>query len=313
MESVLWILVILLLAGAGILSARLCCYRRQMKHMLGQMAFLEEEDSNYHLSSACPVGKTQEVISAVNGVIDRFRREERKLKKINKSYRESITSISHDIRTPLTSVKGYVQMLQNSDIPAEKKEAYLEIIERRLEDLSDMLNQLFEYARIEAGERKLHLEKLNVGNLFAETISMFYEDFVKKGCEPAVEICEKPCYIMADRQAFVRIIENLMKNALVHGVGDYKFALVSSENQVAVQISNETDTIEEKDLERIFERFYTTDQSRSRKTTGLGLAIAKEFTEQMGGEIQAYFRQGYFTVEVRFEQLQPGSLNGSKR
>lgn len=292
--------IIVLGIGAGILSARLWCYRREMHHILEQLDFLEKEDSNYLLTSVCAVGKTPKVISAINRVIEKMRKQEQELRKVNKSYRESITSISHDIRTPLTSVKGYIQMLQNPEIAEEKKEEYTNIIEHRLDDLSDMLNQLFEYARIEAGELELDMEKLNAGNLFAETVSMFYEDFAKRGCEPEVQLSEKPMFIMADRQAVVRILENLIKNALVHGMGRYKFAMVPVKEQVVFRISNETDSIEEQDLERIFERFYTTDQSRSRKTTGLGLAIAKKFTEQMGGTIQAYFDEGYFTVEVRF-------------
>lgn len=86
----------------------------------------------------------------------------------------------------------------------------------------------------------------------------------------------------------------------MHGKGNYRFSLASREGYAVISIANETDQIEQKDLEQIFERFYTTDQSRSRRTTGLGLAIAKEFTEQMDGSIQAYLQQGYFKVEVCF-------------
>lgn len=203
------------------------------------------------LTSVCPIGKTVELINVLNDVIENFRQKHRKLRKANRSYRESITSISHDIRTPLTSVKGYVQMQKNADIPQEKKEEYLRIVERRLVELGDILNQLF-------------------------------------------------MFIQADKHAVSRILENLIKNALVHGEGEYRFSLTSSEGYAVITIANETQRIEEKDLTQIFERFYTTDQSRNRRTTGLGLAIAKEFTEQMGGSIEAFLRQGYFIVEVRF-------------
>lgn len=132
---------------------------------------------------------------------------------------------------------------------------------------------------------------------------MFYEEFVKNSCEPKVEISEKPCFIWADRHAFVRIVENLMKNALVHGTGSYCFSLSSVEKQVSICISNETDSIEEKEIGRIFERFYTTDQSRSRRSTGLGLAIAQGFAQQMGGEIEAHLEGGRFSVTVYFSQI----------
>lgn len=298
-KAVILALCIIIMA----LSARLYYYRKQTAHIIRQLDFLEDPESNFCLTSANRVGRTAELISRINQLAAKFRAQMRSLQKTNRSYRESITSISHDIRTPLTSVKGYVQMLQSPSVPEEKKKGYQAIIEQRLENLSQMLDQLFEYARLEAGEMELHPERVNAGNLFAETISMFYEEFVKKGCEPRVEISEKPCFIWADRHAFVRIVENLMKNALVHGTGGYCFSLSSVGKRVSACISNETDSIEEKEVERIFERFYTTDQSRSRRSTGLGLAIAQEFAQQMGGEIEARLDGGRFSVTVHFSQI----------
>ena len=292
-------IVILLLIVVGILAFRLWCYRKQIKHISEELSMIAEEDTNYRLSSCCAVGKTEEVIQKTNQMIARYREMEVKLKRENTAYRESITSISHDIRTPLTSAKGYIQMMQGKEVSREKREEYASIVERRLDDVKDMLDQLFEYARIEAGEMAWESEVLNAGNLFAETLSMFYDDFVKRDCEPEVEITQQPCHINGDRHAFVRIVENLMKNALVHGKGGYRMSLQCEEGHVVLRVSNKTDSIEEKEIERIFDRFYTTDQSRSRKTTGLGLAIVKKFAEQMGGTAEADLDGDRFTVMVR--------------
>lgn len=300
MENIWAFLAVFLAVAAAILLLRLWSYRKQINHIKEQLSFLETEESNFLLTSVCAVGKTAELIEGLNHVIEKLRQNQRSLRKTNQSYRQSITSISHDIRTPLTSVKGYVQMLQKSDLPEEKKAEYVRIVERRLEELGEILNQLFEYARIEAGEFQLNLERINAGNLFAEIISLFYEDFSGKGWEPQIEIPKEALFIQADKHAFSRIVENLIRNALVHGQGNYRFTLNSRGGCAVISIANETDQIEEKDLEQIFERFYTTDQSRNRRTTGLGLAIAREFTEQMGGRIWAFLQQGYFTVEVCF-------------
>lgn len=97
--------------------------------------------------------------------------------------------------------------------------------------MADMLSQLFEYARIEAGELKLELEVFSASNVFAETIALFYEDFVKAGFEPRVVISNEPCYIEADKRAFIRIIENRMKNALVHGTGGYRISFLREDNK----------------------------------------------------------------------------------
>lgn len=291
---------VLLVIGAGVLSARLGCYKKQMRHMLTQLQMAEQADTNLLLTSAVSIGETEQVISACNRVLEHHRCREEKLCRENRSYRESIISISHDIRTPLTSAKGYVQMLLNPKVPEEKRFAYAKIVERRLDDLNGMLDQLFLYARIEAGEVVLKPEPLNVGNLFAETISLFYEDFLEKGCEPKVLLPKEPCFIQADRQAFVRIMENLMKNALVHGTGDYTLSLLQKGAFAVLRVSNRTDSIEAGDIEHIFNRFYTTDMARSRRRTGLGLAIVKEFTEQMGGEAKAWLEEDLFSIEVRF-------------
>lgn len=303
MERVLICMVILLAAAALILLLRLILYRKQVSHIREQLLFLNAEESNLMLNSAYPIGKTKELIDAMNQAIETFRQEQRRLRKANQSYRQSITSISHDIRTPLTSVKGYVQMQQRADVPEEKRQEYLRVVERRLEELGEILNQLFEYARIEAGEFTLSLERVNAGNLFAEIISLFYEDFSGKGLEPQVSIPGEAVFIQADRHAFSRILENLIRNALVHGKGNYRLSLSSQGGYAVIAIANETDQIEEKDLDYIFERFYTTDQSRRRRSTGLGLAIAKEFTERMGGSIRASLQQEDFAVEVRFPLL----------
>lgn len=303
MQTVLTGAVVILLVAVFILVFRLRCYQKQVNHISEELSILAEEDTNYRLSSYCAVGKTEEVIEKANQIILQYRNAERRLKKENSAYRESITSISHDIRTPLTSAKGYIQMIQGDEISPEKREEYAAIVERRLDDVGDMLTQLFEYARIEAGEMAWEPEVFNAGNLFAETLSMFYGDFVEKGCEPEVEVTQLPCRIEGDRHAFVRIVENLIKNALVHGKGGYRMSLQDEEGKAVLRVSNRTDSIEEKDIERIFDRFYTTDQSRSRKTTGLGLAIVKKFAEQMGGTAEASMEASVegkqFTVTVR--------------
>lgn len=282
------------------MSVRLWCYRKQIVHMRKEVELLQEYDTNYKLTSRVSVGKTNELINEVNTVLVKYREEERRLARENRIYRESITSISHDIRTPLTSAKGYLQMLQKPEVTREKQISYLKTVEMRLDNLTDLLNQLFEYTRIEAGEMELVMEELYPVNLFAETLSMFYGEFKEKGWEPSVELSHEPLKIRADRHAFVRIAENLIKNALVHGTGGYVFTLEKQGREMHLCVSNVTDSIGYEDVERIFDRFYTTDTSRTRKTTGLGLAIVKRFAEQMGGRVEASLKEGRFAVEVWF-------------
>ena len=306
------VIIVLLLFATVVMSVRLWCYRQEINYILKQIDFLEQEDTNYRLSSYCRVGKTQELINEINKIQQESRSKFQRLKKENQNYRESISGISHDIRTPLTSAKGYTQMLLSGSITDKiKQRQYIENIAARINDVTDMLDQLFAYARIEADELEFQYEVLNLNNIFADTLSMFYNDFTAKGCEPEVRLCEKPCYIYADRRATTRIIENVIKNALVHGIEAYAFSIEEQEETIEFIASNKTDNIEQEDIERIFDRFYTTDKSRTRKTTGLGLAIVRNFAEKMGGSAHAELKENMFSIRVLFQKanvIQPGFL-----
>ena len=300
MEKILVVGLTLAVIALGIWVWR---YKRQTEHLLGQMSLLEQEDTNYRLSSYCRVGKTEVLIEELNRILEMNRIRVAMLRKGNLSYRESIISISHDIRTPLTSAKGYLQMLNKSRTEETKQRAYLENIEQGIDDVTDMLSQLFEYARIEANEIEFQEEKINIGNLFADVLSMFYGEFMSRDCEPFIDIEQTPCYICADKHGVRRIMENLIKNALVHGNGGYRFILAQKGDDIEIVVSNRTDSIEEEDMERIFDRFYTTDRSRTRKTTGMGLAIVKGFTEKMGGKAYAGLDDGMFTIKIIFPKV----------
>ncbi|MDE5824682.1 MAG: HAMP domain-containing histidine kinase [Lachnospiraceae bacterium] len=307
MQNVLyWMaaLLIFMTCVSVLLAARLGRYRRQTRHMIEELSMLRQEDTNYRLSSCCHAGRTQEIITLFNEIVENYRREMIILKRENRTYRQSITSISHDIRTPLTSAKGYLQMLSKdtlSDDDMKKHQEYIATVERRVDDVTDLLNQLFEYARVEAGELEFVMERINLANLFLDTVSMFYNDFLNIDYEPVIDVPSAPCYVLADRNALVRIIENLIKNALVHGTGEYHFSLRTHDGQVCLRVSNRTDHIEQKDLDRIFDRFYTTDTSRTHKTTGLGLAIVKQFAERMNGEVSASLQGDIFMVDIVFQ------------
>ena len=305
MQDIFQVMVILFIFMTCVSFFQAVClgrYRRQTRHMIEELSMLCREDTNYRLSSCCRAGRTQEVITLFNEIMEKYRGELVILKRENRAYRESITSISHDIRTPLTSAKGYLQMFSKDALPdaaaVEKHREYLATVEHRVDDVTDLLNQLFEYARVEADEMEFDMERLSLTNLFVDTVSVFYDDFSDKGCEPVIDVPQMPCYVLADRNALVRIIENLIKNAIVHGTGEYHFCLKTYDGKACLRVSNRTDSIEQRDLERIFDRFYTTDTSRTRKTTGLGLAIVKQFAERMGADVAESLEDGIFAIEI---------------
>ncbi len=302
------LLIVMLAAAVVCVSVRLYFYRLQIHHLLAQLCLLEHEETNLRLTSCCGIGKTEELIRMLNRVREKDRERMAQLRQKNRSYRETILGISHDIRTPLTSAKGYTQMLLRGAADREKRMLYIGKIEKRMDDVADLLDQLFAYARVEAGEQIFQCRKINLNNLFADTIALFYGDFVQAGFEPAIEAGQTPLYIMADAGGVKRIIENLIKNALVHGNGAYRFSVDRQKGQAVITAANRTDSIEKSDIASIFDRFYTTELSRTPKSTGLGLAIVKQFAEAMGGSAQADLTDGIFTVKVIFAACEKGRI-----
>lgn len=296
-----WMLTgILAILWAGVMSALLWRKNMQIRHMIKELQMKEETETGILLDCTSSVGDIRELTETINRVLRKKQETEEAHRREAHSYRESITSISHDIRTPLTSAKGYVQLMGDAAVTEEKRREYAAIVGHRLDALTELLDQLFLYARVQAGELSFEQTRVNAGNLFAETVTMFYGEFEKKGCEPELLLPERPCLITGDRSAFARVVENLVKNALAHGSGDYRFSLRQTGARVILRVSNRTDSITPGDMERIFDRFYTTDISRTMKHTGLGLSIVKEFTEQMGGEVRAGLEGDCFWIEAEF-------------
>lgn len=302
-KEMLWIIVGILTIIIIILATYLYGYKKQLKQIVNQMQFIEEKETNYKLISFMNAKEISELVILMNRVIDKYRNATINTIRVNQNFRESITSISHDIRTPLTSLRGYIQLMRKETEISEKQERYIQIMESRFDAVQRMLNQLFEYARIENGEITLKMEKINLGNVLCDVLSNFFDEFTKRNEEPMVSICEESIYINGDKNAVFRVIENILSNALRHGTGGYEVELLKKDKDCILHISNRTNSIEETDVERIFERFYTTDKSRTKKGTGLGLAIAKKFTEQMGGSIGASLEEDRFKITIRFQVL----------
>jgi len=229
-----------------------------------------------------------ELCDTINDILDKQKKIMAAGEKSNREFRQAITNISHDLRTPLTSAIGYVQMLKSGNTPDGKMQEYLNIVEYRLKSLSNLMNGLFEYTQIVEGKMSRNIEKVNVCNILRDTISAYYEDFSAKNFAVEVDIPDTPVYVLCDAGSLKRVAQNLIQNVLAHGVERFKLTAEAQNNTVSVTFQNKVSDIGALDVERLFERFYTADLSRSGSSTGLGLAITKELIQNMGGEISAF-------------------------
>lgn len=297
MENIKIIIIFVLLLLLLISIIYHIYYRMNIKHITQQLEeIMNTADTNQLLTVIAKQRDIINLVNVLNKIIKDIRLSYIQIRRINQNFRQSITNVSHDLRTPLTTAGGYIQMLQ-SGVTEEECQEYLSIILERQNMVKTLLEQLFEYVRIESGEIIYEHVPIDAKKIMVDTLALYYDDFNKKGYEPIVHLLEKPCIIQGDEQGVKRLFSNILFNALVHGKGGYCFEIHESDGYIFT-FSNISEPMTRDDLDNIFERFYTKDQSRNKKTTGLGLAIAKEITRQLNGEIEAYYNNGLFSISV---------------
>lgn len=292
---VITLLIILIMILAGMLWK----YQRQMKDICRQIAFLREHDSNMMVTTQIRFGGIGELAEKLNELLLERRERKKESDKKEEEIAEVYTSLSHDIRTPLTSLDGYFQLLEESK-DEEEKQRYLQVIQERIRSLKDMLEELFTYTKLQSGGYQMELERCRLGRILKETIFSYYEEWMALGIQPEISITEEELEMEGNVPALKRVIQNLIKNGLDHGRKKIRICLERCQESALLSFENMVDGAEKIEVEHVFDRFYKADEARSRSSTGLGLSIAKELTERMGGVIEAGIQDGWFIVEIRF-------------
>ncbi|MCL2438645.1 MAG: HAMP domain-containing histidine kinase [Coriobacteriia bacterium] len=265
------------------LCARLIFLKREMRRLRRDLTEIMHLDTNIQLTSRSFDKELLAFVATVNEVLEKSRYNLFEKHRTEAALKRAITNISHDLRTPLTSARGYLQLIESSDLDAETKAQYLQVIQGRLEALSGLMDSLFEFARISEGNIVLSLQKVDMTSVVREVLSEAYPNFEKRGFEVAFTIPDTPILCVTDVELITRVVQNLVKNVYVHGKSHVHVRL----DDEVLEIANWADRLDSLDVDQIFDRFYTFDASRSNKGTGLGLAIAKELTQQLGGQITA--------------------------
>ncbi len=286
-------------------------YRRQVKITCRQLAFLKENQTNLRLTSQQPLPELNALIDGINEVIDRSRIIERDAAANESQLKAMITSLSHDIRTPLTSLDGYFQLLLAST-SQEEREKYIRIIQTRIKSLKDMLEELFTYTKLQDQDYHLELEDTDFSKCVFDTAFSFFEEFQEKRIQPQVDFYEGHIYISGNEEALRRTIQNLIKNALVHGHTQISLSMFTDHDFAVFSCSNDTLHPEEIQVDQIFQRFYKADTARTQNSTGLGLSIAAGLVRRMGGEIKAHLNGNIFFIQLRFPVKWTARDNKSK-
>lgn len=218
--------------------------------------------------------KLQQQVANLNKLMDQFQDTVERKNYLEKARKELISNISHDLRTPLTSMLGYVEALQNdSELTSEERQRFLEIIANKGSKLYDLLQEFFELSKLESGDRVVKCQAVNLTEKVKETLVLHYNEFQKLEVELEIQLPEQDLYVWGEASSIERIFSNLISNALRYGKdgGVVGIAIREESELVWVDVWDRGNGINSKDLPYIFERSYTADMSRSNRQHGSGL------------------------------------------
>ncbi|SDP82181.1 sensor histidine kinase [Clostridium gasigenes] len=281
------IIIILLLVIIGIFIALYIFYTSELKNINTQLKKINETKTNSKILLTSSNKELRKLIIEVNKNIEENQKSEAIYKRLDLGIRQSIANISHDLRTPLTSVMGYIHLIEDENLEKEERSEYLDVIKNRTRDLEELITSFYDLSRLEGKEYKFEMTFININNIMCEVLGSFYKDLLKSNIKSIVEVEETPYFIIGDNIAIKRVISNLVQNIIKYGEGDVIFSLKRNGDYIVTIFENKAEKITKEDVEKLFERFFTADRSRTGKSTGLGLAITKELVNQMGHEIKA--------------------------
>ena len=292
MEFVIIILIIVII----ILLTYLFLYHNEIKHISKEIDIIKDLNSNTLIHSKYNLKIINNLIYKINNLLTESKNIKIDYGNKNKSLMKVMTNISHDLRTPLTSALGYIDIILKSDLSEEEKKRDLITIEKRLRRLEELISSFFEFSKIISINKRPTLEKINLTSVLEESVIAFYDDYKKNNREILLDCNQRKIIINSNKMLLTRIFENLIGNAYKHSNSDLSIK-VEIANKVKIIFSNEL-LDDDVDVDKIFDEFYTVDISRTKEGTGLGLAIAKEFTRQLNGKIYAEKRKGQLKIII---------------
>lgn len=283
----------------GVLSARIYLLKREIKAAIHQMEEIEVNPQSNRQLKAFNTDRTSEKLFRKINQIYQARQQERIIyQRRETQIRREIENISHDLRTPLTSILGYVELIQDEQTLDKERKDYLEIIQKRARLLQGFIQDFYELSRIEGEDYPILLVSVPVQNTLSEVIVAYYHEFEKRKIQVEISLEEKPCTITTDQLQFNRILNNLVQNALKYAGQQFQVIQYSSNGECIIQFKNDKNQLKQDELQLLFDRFYTGDITRNNQSTGLGLTISKLLIEKMKGRIEARLEGDMFIIEL---------------
>lgn len=297
MEIWLWVSIGILIAIIIALLVKIHILQKSVKEI--EIAFADRlvTDTNILIDISSSDKNVRRLANTINGQLRKLRTERRRFQQGDLELKHAVTNISHDLRTPLTALSGYLELLEQEE-KSESVNRYIEIMKDRVDILTQLSEELFRYSVIISTKDNITKEQVIINTVLEESIAAFYTVLTERNIVPDIQISEIKVVRMLDRSALSRVFSNLISNVIKYSDGDLKIVL--SENGEIV-FSNMASGLDKIQVGRLFDRFYTVEAAR--KSTGLGLTISKTLVEQMKGTISAIYENNRLSIHIFFPDI----------
>ncbi len=293
MKLLPWILVALLGVLLLILAGKVYTLRKSARQLREGMAQQLERETNTLLAVSSGDREMRALADALNGQLAQLRAERQRYQHGDLELKEAITNISHDLRTPLTAIVGYLALLEGEE-KSETVERYLSQISNRTQVLHQLSEELFAYALLTAPQ-PLHPQRVDLRGLVEEALLSYCGAMEQRGMEPTIQLPEGRVERNLDPTAAGRVLSNIISNALKYSAGDFSVTMTPDG---VITFANSAPDLNPVLVQRLFDRFFTVETARH--STGLGLSIAKLLTQQMEGTLEAKYQEGQLVITLSF-------------
>lgn len=237
----------------------------------------------------------------INQLIQLFKEDQQYTHRREKELKQEITNISHDLRTPLTSIKGFSELLTDRSLSEVEKKEFLAIIQKKIDTLTMMVDLFYELSQIDSEDKQLIMEQQFLDQLVVEAMLLFYDDFEKSQLSIHVDEVVLPP-IIADKKATNRIVTNIIQNALRYAKSYLTITLIEDEKYVWLRAINDVTEFNRTEINQIFDRTFRLDNSRTAGHLGLGLHIVRQLINKQGGKVVADIHKNEFRIDVAFKK-----------
>lgn len=294
-----WILGIICMIGL-IYILRYLFLTRNLRYAKKQLIEMKQNpNENRILLFSSPDKNAEELFRTMNEYIMTTRTQRIELENREKKLKAQIENVSHDLRTPLTSMMGYLELINVSDMDSEDLEA-IEVIQRKARNLKNLIDNFYDLSRLETHDYVYTLEPLDLSSFIKEHLIQFFADFEKQRLSVDLKLPPNPVYVTADFHSMERIFNNMIQNVLRYAESAFCITLNQTADHVILSFCNDTNTLSPEAMPHLFDRFYVADHSRSKQGSGLGLTISKLLAETMGAEIDANLTDHWLEIKYTF-------------